>query len=264
MYKAVLLDVDGTLVSALQTRPGCRTLETIGQLQARGVLVLIVTGRSYFVANEDVLGFRADYTVCTNGAYAVDARGAHLFDERLRPDQLERIAALCDAAACPFGFCFSDANYAYRSFAWFEAAYRELVGGIAYVADGESRARHRTDLPYTAFARLPDPVVRELRAGNPDLVATAYAPEMYDIFRADVNKAQGVARLLDGLGLRPQELVAIGDGDNDIEMLALAGCGVAMANGSRRLLACADYVTGSVDEEGAASAMRQLFGLDGT
>ena len=57
------------------------------------------------------------------------------------------------------------------------------------------------------------------------------------------------------LGIEREEIMAIGDGDNDIEMITEAGVGVAMGNAEEAVKCNADYVTGTNDEDGAARAI---------
>ena len=61
-------------------------------------------------------------------------------------------------------------------------------------------------------------------------------------------------------GLESSEIMAFGDGDNDIDMLKFAGIGVAMGNAGDAVKAAADYVTASVDDDGIEKALEH-FGL---
>jgi hypothetical protein len=61
-----------------------------------------------------------------------------------------------------------------------------------------------------------------------------------------------------GLGVAAEQVVAIGDGRNDLGMLAFAGVAVAPANAHPEVLAAADLITSSNDEEGVAQALAQL------
>ena len=70
----------------------------------------------------------------------------------------------------------------------------------------------------------------------------------------------GVRAAMERYGLAPEEVMAFGDGENDITMLALAGTGVAMGNGDEAVKAMADYVTDTVDNGGVSKALRH-FGL---
>ncbi len=69
-----------------------------------------------------------------------------------------------------------------------------------------------------------------------------------------VNKAEGIRSILDVCGLEKDDVIAIGDSDNDIEMLQFAGCGIAMGNGNDAVKAVADYVTKPLNEDGLYQA----------
>ena len=74
-----------------------------------------------------------------------------------------------------------------------------------------------------------------------------------------VNKGSALARLLGVLGMTPQDLIAIGDNYNDLEMIELAGTGVAMGNAPEDIQRRADFVTRSNAEDGVAYALEQLL-----
>ncbi len=78
-----------------------------------------------------------------------------------------------------------------------------------------------------------------------------------DLAPVGVSKASGLAHVLDQLDLEPADVLAIGDGRNDIEMLEWAGRGVAMGQAPQEVKDIADAVTGSVDQDGAASEINR-------
>ena len=78
-----------------------------------------------------------------------------------------------------------------------------------------------------------------------------------EINAAGVNKGTGLVNLGRMLGIRREEIMAFGDGDNDIAMLREAGFGVAMANADEQVKAAADYITLSNEEEGVAEAIER-------
>ncbi len=75
------------------------------------------------------------------------------------------------------------------------------------------------------------------------------------------DKGEAMLRLARILGIRPEEILALGDNSNDLEMLRLAGIGVAMGNGTQSAAEAADCVTGSNQEDGAAAAIESFCGL---
>ncbi|KAB1204333.1 Sugar phosphatase YidA [Morella rubra] len=80
-------------------------------------------------------------------------------------------------------------------------------------------------------------------------------PDMLEIVPHGTSKGSGVKMLLDHLGITAEEIMAIGDGENDIEMLQLASLGVALSNGSEKTKAVADIIGASNDEDGVADAI---------
>nr|KJB65629.1 hypothetical protein B456_010G104100 [Gossypium raimondii] len=80
-------------------------------------------------------------------------------------------------------------------------------------------------------------------------------PDILEIVPFGTSKGSGVKLLLDHLGVSSKEIMAIGDGENDMEMLELASLGVALSNGSDKTKAVADVIGVSNDEDGVADAI---------
>jgi hydroxymethylpyrimidine pyrophosphatase-like HAD family hydrolase len=74
-----------------------------------------------------------------------------------------------------------------------------------------------------------------------------------------VTKASGLQFVADHIGFSPENVVAFGDGENDIELLEWAGFGIAVANAHERVLAVADYVCPPVTEEGVAQVIEAVL-----
>jgi len=83
-------------------------------------------------------------------------------------------------------------------------------------------------------------------------------PNFLEFFDCRVSKARAMEKLGDHLGIQVEEMVAIGDGFNDLDMIEYAGLGVAMANAPEAIRVKADYVTLSNDEDGVADFLDQL------
>ena len=66
----------------------------------------------------------------------------------------------------------------------------------------------------------------------------------------------GIQRYLDVLGIQPEEIIAFGDAENDLEMIRFAGIGVAMGNAEEPVKAIADFVTADIDDDGIEKALK--------
>ena len=97
----------------------------------------------------------------------------------------------------------------------------------------------------------------------PGLAANRWCPIFTDINACGTDKAQGVAAMAARFGLAADEIMAFGDGGNDIPMLRAAGVGVAMGEAGPEVQAAADYVTASVDDDGIRKALIR-FGVIGS
>lgn len=86
------------------------------------------------------------------------------------------------------------------------------------------------------------------------------APFFLELVPKGIDKAKSLTRLLAKINLTPSDMIAFGDGYNDLSMLKLAGMGVAMENAAPEVRAEADYVTLSNEEDGIAAALEH-FGM---
>ena len=84
------------------------------------------------------------------------------------------------------------------------------------------------------------------------------APFFVELVPHGIDKAQSLLRLLERMNLTPADMMAFGDGYNDLSMLRLAGMGVAMSNAAPEVRAEADYVTLSNEADGVAYALSKL------
>ena len=81
---------------------------------------------------------------------------------------------------------------------------------------------------------------------------------MVDLMSRSGGKENGIRALCAAIGITTEETIAFGDADNDLEMLQLAGIGVAMGNALPQVCACADMVTDTVENDGIAHALQKL------
>lgn len=125
------------------------------------------------------------------------------------------------------------------------------------------------------LAAVKHPIAKCLIVGDPDRLAIL-EKEMYEhlkdrmgVFRSEayflelvpkgIDKAQSLAVLLKEINMTKDEMIAIGDGFNDLSMIQFAGLGVAMANAQDIVKESADYITLSNEEDGVAHVVRKFI-----
>jgi Cof subfamily protein (haloacid dehalogenase superfamily) len=82
--------------------------------------------------------------------------------------------------------------------------------------------------------------------------------QIVEIITPGISKATGMSWVASYLGVKREEAIAIGDGDNDVEMLEWAGLGIAMGNATPAAKAAADWIAPPVEEDGVAAALQQF------
>lgn len=92
-----------------------------------------------------------------------------------------------------------------------------------------------------------------------DLAVVQTAAFYLEVIPRAIDKGRGLVQICRALGLRPAEVIAFGDAENDIPMLRTAGVGVAMGNADAAVKAAADRVTRSNNEDGIAAALEELL-----
>lgn len=256
-YKAIILDVDGTLVAHGEPSARPAVAEMVRRVQALGVKVVIATGRTYYAMNTSILGgIKPDYAVCANGAQVLDDAGRLLASGDFTPEEMYALVDYFEDFDYPLAFAFSDSYYVYVEFEKMREFYKAVTGHSEFVLDGEDQERHLQDMPFGAFGILPPEAVEgfQARYGHLGLQFVPYHPGYYDINRAGVNKAVGVKKLMELTGWKAEELLSMGDNENDIPLMQLVGRSYCMANGTEAAKAAASAIAPPVTEAGVAAA----------
>ncbi|MFN2537638.1 MAG: HAD family hydrolase [Mycobacteriales bacterium] len=259
--RLVASDLDGTIVRSDGTI-SARTVAALGAVEAAGVPFVMVTGRPvrWMKQISEMTGHHG-VAICANGALAYD----------LHSEQVVRSSPLSPAAAREV-----------------VAALREAVPGIAFAVERlhEGFAHEPTYRPRwdSSDARIEAPIdqlltddvvkllARHEGIGSDELLAAALATGvsgatfthssgdgLLEMSAVGVSKASGLAAFAADAGVAAEDVVAFGDMPNDLPMLSWAGYAVAVANAHPEVLAAADFVTGSNDEDGVADVLDRWF-----
>ena len=257
----VALDVDGTLVSYADffDPPTPPVVQAVRRAVQAGVHIVVATGRSLHSTTPvlDQLELTDGYAVCSNGAVVADVATrtpVHVvtFDAT---DPVKYFAEQIPDAV----LAIEELGVGFRVTGEFPIG--ELDGQVTVVSHDEL-----LDGPVTRLVvRWPEGDRERLRrvASASGLPSVDYAigyTAWLDIMPEGVSKASGLATVCEKLGLGRADVMAVGDGHNDMEMLAWAGIGVAMGQAPWDVKGVADKVCESVDDDGVALLLNELFG----
>lgn len=270
--RLVATDLDNTFLRSDRT-VSPRTEAALQAAAEAGIAVVPVTARQrvgvlavapQFVDLSDAFG---GWAVCSNGALGVDlASGRRLFEATMAVSAQHDLLEQLSAAVPDVRFCaIRDGGDGFLV----EAGYAELTVWADHnrdprrmqVVDRSTLA----DAPNLKMvARHPDLNPRDLLAtfaalDLPGLRATSSGAPFLEVSAAGIGKAYGLQRLADHLDIGPEQVVALGDGLNDLDMLAWAGRGIAVANAEPEVLAAADEIAPGCDEDGFALVLEALI-----
>ncbi|WP_028559407.1 Cof-type HAD-IIB family hydrolase [Paenibacillus pinihumi] len=244
-YKIAFFDIDGTLVNEEKQIPQ-DTIDAIHELKARGIEAVISTGRApyFFTPIAEKLGI--DSYVSLNGAYVV-FQGKPVFKRaipRTSMEQLVRHAASNNHSLVFEGEAFYYSNTEDHPFMI------SSVDSLKVDRPHYDPEFWENSEVFQVFLHCGEADEHHYIESIPELRFVRWHPNAMDVLPTDGSKALGIQFLLESLGIKPEEAVAFGDGLNDKEMLDYVGLGIAMGNSHPELLAHADFVTSSVDEQG--------------
>ncbi len=267
MIKLAAFDLDNTLIGpGLTLSP--RVKEAVARAMAQGVIVTIATGRGPSPTDQfaAALGLAAPL-ICFQGGIVYDYRARQILHEaRLDPAVIPIIARLAEARGWNLQFETPTMVYLPR-----ESNHPEEIMNLLRVANWKRVNDFMTDLPevpHKFILSVHDPAERdalaaELRASfDSELAKITVVPShpiLVEGLPHGMSKAVGLQWLAAHFGLARDEIMAVGDNDNDAEMLAWAGLGVAMSDGSPAALAAADATVPPVSQDGAAAAVERYL-----
>jgi hypothetical protein len=257
--KAVFFDIDGTLVSFDTHLVPESTRRALAALRAQGIGVYIASGR-HIASINNLPNLEFDGYVTINGTMATVLRSGRQEVVYRHPIPAEDIASWLDyLEAEPRSTVMVMEEGLLMNFKSEEMnqIFELLNFPCPPVGDLRSVADKTVYQIITTFTDADEPRVM---THLPHCKTTRWHPLFTDIIERSGSKAHGIEALIRHLGYDRSEIMAFGDGGNDVEMLRFAGLSVAMGNAPESVQAAADYVTDSVDEDGVYNALRH-FGL---
>lgn len=267
MIKLIAFDLDGTLVGP-DLKFSQRVKDAIAHAQDLGRVVTLATGRGPSPTDKFAAELKIKAPlVCFQGGLVYDYE-AHkvLFETRLDPTVVPFIVKLSEEHHWNLQFESPDMAYLPRV-----SNHPQVLLDLLAVANWKRVDNFLTDLPevpHKFILSVHDPAERDTLAAEvrtyfsenqAEITIVPSHPILVEGLPPGMNKSKGLAWLAQRYGLDRSEVMAVGDNDNDVEMLEWAGVGVAMGNGSPAALAAADWVAPSVSEDGAAVALEKYL-----
>ena len=264
-YKLLVLDLDGTLTNNKKEITE-HTLRTLIQAQERGIKIVLASGRPTYgivpIAEKLELKKYGGYILSYNGGEITNWQTGELMYENV-----------LDADVLPYLYqCAKENNFAI-------VAYKDKYVITEHPEDEYVLKEAILNVMETKkvdnFLEAIDfPVAKCLIVGESTRLAElekvmyealkdrmgVYRSEPYflELVPKGIDKAQSLAVLLEKIGATREEMIACGDGFNDLSMIKFAGLGVAMANAQEVVRQSADYITLSNEEDGVAAVVEKF------
>jgi Cof subfamily protein (haloacid dehalogenase superfamily) len=270
-YKLIGIDVDGTLVTS-ENKLSSGVVPLIRAIQARGTGVTLVSGRPKLkmIPLMKELGLTLPY-IGSGGAYIADpTKNLVMLHYRLAREETSKIVELVRLAKAPIISQEPDHLYyegSIEELEQLEAISKINITGvenshveIIRVDDVLQVCSEPTKITICGEPDFLLEIEGELRLLNLPIYLTYSAPTYLEITQAGINKGEALKILAEYLAIPLEDILVIGDSQNDVSMFEIAGMAVAMGNAPEEVKAAADLVAPSNDEDGVAWVLRELVG----
>lgn len=262
MVKLVAVDLDGTLLRTDGSLPESN-LRELKRVLHLGVHVVVATGRI-------PLGFRhvtqaldhSVYLVCANGALIIDPAGKRIRDVLLDDDISCAVVKLIKENGLYHHVYTSDDRIVCgnpRAFSRFGPPKGAIIAHDIYSLVEKGMALRKITVRSESCEELSE-VRNFVRSNFPVRASSWYTgPFSVETVPGGCSKRDGVLRVAEELGVHAQDIMAVGDSENDLELLETVGYPVAMGNADPYVKRASCYVTTSNDEDGVAKALRRFI-----
>lgn len=266
-YKALALDIDGTLLNSKKEATP-EVLAEVKRLQTAGIPVMIASGRPEqgiaHVAKMISMDIYGGYILSFNGGKVTEFKtGDVVYNKTVPQEYNQEVIEYANHIAESAILTYKDGAIITENP---DNQYVQVEANVVKMPVRKvDSLLEEADFPVNKF----------LIVGNPDILqqeVSKMAKQFegrLNIFRSEpffievvpmgIDKAKSLDYLLKQIGIRREELVACGDGGNDVTMIEYAGMGIAMENACEQVKEVADEMTASCDHNGVAKAIRKFF-----
>jgi len=267
-YKLLVVDIDGTLLGKDRSI-SIEDREALAKVGDLGIQVSLSTGRATIACLSIINRLSLDgYHIFFDGALVANPEtGKEVYAQPISSAVVKQAIEFAHSNDINFEL-YSATRYLVERETWSGVAYRRFFGIEPTVVDySEVWKRERiikggllVESPQEAekvrhFWRHFDGRLQFSTARTPAFPGV----DFINVVAPEVSKGKALEALASYLGIPLAQVIAIGDGTNDIPVLSLAGLGIAMGNAPDEVKAVADYVTLDIDHSGVAAAIEKFL-----
>lgn len=270
-YRLLALNIDGTLLRD-NARISKQTKDAIEYVKNKGVYVTLATARPFPSARKIAKTLKVDGCLITSdGAFVASTAEDPIFVRRIKEEKTLQIVDLLEQYECHIRVMHESYSIGNKIRQKNNLIAKMTVGvgdplfyPISFVDSVCEQLMKEPIAPPKIQVQFFDSVEQEramqqLEKTVKGIKVLESAPGRFDFISTGVSKASGLQALGQYLNIHTNEMVAIGAYDNDVEMIAQAGLGVAMGNATQSVKEAADWLTRSNEQNGVSYMIREVF-----
>ena len=254
--KIIFFDIDDTLRNSKTGFIPSTIPTAFKQLRDKGILTGIATGRGIFGVVPELKALKPDFFVTLNGAYIEDKKGNVIYSNKIAKDKVEEYITWTKEVGIDYGLVGSHAAKLSRRTEMISQAIDPIYPDLE--VDPDFYQKEDIYQMWTFEEQGDDLVLPNTLASTLRMVR--WHEHSSDVVPISGSKAAGVAKVVDQLGLKPENVMVFGDGLNDLELFDYAGISVAMGISHEKIKEKADYITKTLEEDGIFDAL-EGFGM---
>ena len=262
MIKLIVSDLDDTLIHKAD-HLDAGTINLVKKVEDAGVAFTFATGRMPYRAENFAKDIDLEIPFVANNGSILYCKGEIVFSKMLEAGILRELLRRYMAKNPEFTVIFSyeDCERPMKITHWIQDRLHKYPGYDAPLGDTDASWDQKVHKIYVVDEYRTGDIGRlakELSAMTAHLSYYPYGSFSMEIIAEGCSKATGVQRLLELLKYKREEVMAIGDHTNDIEVLQLAGLGIAVGNAVPELKAVANHITKAEREQGVKEAIQEF------
>ncbi len=264
-FKLIAIDMDGTLLNS-QNDISLRTKNAIDKAKDKGVNIVLATGRILESAKifADELKLSNPILAC-NGAIIIDKYRNVIYNRPVEIDLAKKVMNLGREYDIYYHFYneeFLFSNKYVKGIADYYSGKSQRIDIKLFKDDNE--ILENKDLNIFKFLFIDNDMdklnnLRKDFAAIEGLNITKSWENNLEVMDFRASKGIGLEYLCNEMNISQDQVIAIGDSENDLTMLAFAGLGVAMGNGDEVVKLKSDYITATNDEDGVAKVIEKFI-----